>query len=97
MNIRSALENYYAAERSYIATPAADDDLNERLYAQLSAAEDNLVTIPVRSLDDIEAKLSFICAQIEKGNDIVVAQAIILMRSDVRRMLPAAQRSLEAA
>lgn len=87
MNIRSALEKYYAAERSYIATPAADVDLNERLYAHLSATEDNLVTIPVRSLDDIEAKLSFVCAQLEKENDIVVGQAITLLRADVRKMI----------
>ena len=97
MDIRTALANYFAAEKHYTSAPATDGDLNDRLYTELSAAEDNLVTIPVRSLDDIEAKLSFICAQIEKGNDIVVAQAIILMRSDVRRMLPAGQHSLEAA
>lgn len=97
MNIRTALANYYDAERKYQSVPAAESELNDRLYAKLSAAEDNLVTIPVRSLDDIEAKLNFVVAQIEKGNDIVVAQAVVLMRTDVRKLLPAAQRLLEVA
>lgn len=97
MDIRTALANYYAAERKHAKAPIADAALNDRLYAELSAAEDNMITIPVRSLDDIEAKLSFICAQIEKGNDIVVAQAVVLMRADVRKMMPPGQRDLEAA
>lgn len=97
MNIREALAHYYAAERKHAKAPRDDAELNERLYAELSAAEDNLITTPVRTLDEVEAKLCFICAQLEKENDIVATQAVILLRADVRRMLPVSQRDLEAA
>lgn len=84
MTPKEALQSYYAALKRHAQASRADE---ERAYAELSAAEDSAVTARVFSLEDVEAKLSFICAQLEKENGVVAIQAAVLLRLDVRTML----------
>jgi len=86
MTFQTTLRGYYAAQKVFEALPLED---TRRLQAQadnLLGMCHDVIDTPPATLEDLLDKISFIQREHDAENDLLVAAALAILKSDVIKM-----------